>query len=208
MTFKGKKHSEETKIKMSEAKKGKKRSEETKRKMSVGQSGRKHSEETKRKMSEIHKNYKHSEKTKQKISISHRKENLTNENLQNYSNANKGRIFSEETKKKISESQIGLHSGDKNPAWIDGRSFLPYCKDFNEIRKEKVRERDGRVCQECGKTEQENGKKLTCHHIHYDKKNCKPDLIALCVSCNSKANINKDYWEEHFMKKLSNRGLI
>jgi hypothetical protein len=51
----GKKHSEESKRKISEARKGKPRSEETKRKMSESTKGRKgkpHSEETKRKISE------------------------------------------------------------------------------------------------------------------------------------------------------------
>jgi hypothetical protein len=50
----GKKHSEETKNKISEQKKGKKLSEETKQKMKLdGRQGRKHSEETKEKMKQL-----------------------------------------------------------------------------------------------------------------------------------------------------------
>lgn len=49
---KGRKHSEESKRKMSEAKK--KQSDETRRKISEALSGRKHSTETRRKQSEIH----------------------------------------------------------------------------------------------------------------------------------------------------------
>ena len=49
---KGKKHSEETKKKMSEAKKGKQLSEEHKKKMSEAKKGKQLSEETKKKMSE------------------------------------------------------------------------------------------------------------------------------------------------------------
>ena len=51
---KGRKHTEETKRKMSEAKKGRKLSEDTKRKISDALKGRKLSEETRRKMSEAH----------------------------------------------------------------------------------------------------------------------------------------------------------
>ena len=58
----GKHHSEETKKKMSEARKGRKLSEETKRKLSEALKGRKCSEETKRKMSEAKKGEKIGEK--------------------------------------------------------------------------------------------------------------------------------------------------
>ena len=71
----GKKHTEETKQKMSEAHKGKKHTEETKQKMSDSHKGenspmygKKHSEEVKQKMSEAHKGKKLSEETKQKMS--------------------------------------------------------------------------------------------------------------------------------------------
>ena len=49
------KHSEESKRKMSEAKKGKKFSDEHRRKLSEAIKGKKHSEETKRKLSEYNK---------------------------------------------------------------------------------------------------------------------------------------------------------
>jgi hypothetical protein len=46
------------------------------------------------------------------------------------------------------------------------------------------------------------GRRFPVHHIHYDKKNCDPDLITLCASCNSKVNFDRDYWENFFMTKL------
>ncbi len=98
--------------------------------------------------------------------------------------------------------------GEKNPRWEGGISYIPYCPKFNDALKEKIRERDGRICQECGCTENENGKKLTVHHIHYDKPNCNPDLIALCLRCNLKANTDKDYWEQYYMEKLKKRGFV
>ena len=83
-------------------------------------------------------------------------------------------------------------SGENNPAWIDGRSFEPYCPKFNFELKEKIRNRDNRVCQmpDCGKSEIENGERLTVHHIDGDKaQGCDGKLwylVALCRSCNSK----------------------
>ena len=105
--FSGTKHSEETKQKMSEAKKGKKHpmygkkfSEEHKLKMSEAHKGIKLSEETKRKMSEANKGKKRSKETKQKISKA----------LKGKTPWIKGRKLSEETKMKISESHKGKSS--------------------------------------------------------------------------------------------------
>lgn len=113
----------------------------------------------------------------------------------------------QEEKDKMSINRKGICSGEKSPFWKGGISFEPYCPKFNNELKECIRERDNRICQECGKNEQENKRKLDVHHIHYDKPNCNPDLISLCNSCNSKVNYNRDYWEEHFMKKLKLREL-
>jgi len=49
---------------------------------------------------------------------------------------------------------------------------------------------------------------ITIHHIDYVKKNCHPDnLITLCRSCNSRANKNRDYWQNLYqgmmMKKAA-----
>lgn len=76
---KGRKHSEESKRKMSEAQKN--RSDETRRKISEGQKGRKHSEKSKKKMSESSKNKCHSEETKLKISKANSGENNKNAKL-------------------------------------------------------------------------------------------------------------------------------
>lgn len=114
--------------------------------------------------------------------------------------------YSDEHKQKLSDAHKGLQVGDKNPAWNGGTSFLPYCHKFNNQLKERVRNRDNRTCQNCGT--KENGKRLAVHHIHYDKENCYPDLIALCNSCNIKANGNREYWEEYYMNILDSRGLL
>ena len=97
--------SEETKKKMSEAKKGKHLSEETKKKMSESKKGKYLSEETKKKLSEIKSGKQLSEEHKKKISRAVSKEN----------NPMYGKHLSEETKKKMSEAKVDKYYGKNNP---------------------------------------------------------------------------------------------
>lgn len=113
-----------------------------------------------------------------------------------------GHIVSEETKKKISESNKGRkpsskqlkilqtnwigrkHSeetkrkmsewqmGEKSPQWLGGISFEPYSSEFNKQLKEKIRQRDNFTCWKCSKAQKEENRKLAIHHIDYNKKNC------------------------------------
>ena len=190
--------SEETKQKIGNANRGRVVSEETRQRLSKAgmgnpsRTGQHASEEEKKKMSDARTGEKnamyskhHSEETKSKIA----KKAM-------------GREVSVETRRKMGESR----SGEKNPAWNNGSSFEPYCYKFNDKLKESIRDRDDRTCQLCG--EKENGRKLSVHHIHYQKDDCDPDLISLCNRCNIKANTNRDYWETLFMSKLKERGLI
>lgn len=117
-----KKHSEEARKKMSEAKKGKKLSEEHKKKLRENNVrywlGKKRTEETKRKLSEANKKNPvrywlgkhHSEETKRKISEANKGKKLSEEAKRKIGEASKSRKHSEETKRKISE----LKKGNKN----------------------------------------------------------------------------------------------
>ncbi len=85
--------------------------------------------------------------------------------------------------------------------WRGGLSFEPYPTKWTEDLKESIRKRDGYSCCECG--EEQNGKKLSVHHIDYDKENLDPkNLISLCRSCHTKTNYDRDYWENYLITKL------
>ncbi len=137
---KGKKSSEETKQKISIAKKGTKLSDRTKQKMSEAQKGKKNSVEHNQRISEARKGIKHteeacqkmsksktgrklSEETKQKISESNKGKpptfgmlgkKLTKEQKQKISDANRSRIMSEETKQKISATLKRKHKQEED----------------------------------------------------------------------------------------------
>jgi hypothetical protein len=60
----------------------------------------------------------------------------------------------------------------------------PYPIDFNENLREMIRERDGRKCRMCDKTEQELNRKCDIHHIDANKyNNTKENLISYCARC-------------------------
>lgn len=90
---------------------------------------------------------------------------------------------------------------------IHGMGYLPYPKAFNKQLKQEIRERDNLTCQCCQMTEEEHimkfNRKLSIHHIDYNKENCKEDnLITTCNKCNTKANYNRDYWFAYYTYKM------
>lgn len=115
-----------------------------------------------------------------------------------------GKLLPQERKDKIRRTLQGQMVGEKNPAYIDGRSFEPYLAEFSDELKELIRLRDGYKCQKCGCPEIENGEKLSVHHIDYDKKNCLPsNLISLCRRCNAEVNKDRKHWILFFAKILA-----
>lgn len=132
------------------------------------------------------------------------------------SEAGKGRMVSEETGLKISKAKMGhtvsaetreklkKYKGEKASGWRGGISFLIYPQDWTDDLRESIRKRDNYTCQidDCGIHQDElKGfhKKLSIHHIDYDKENLNPNnLIALCKTCHNKTNSNRDYWIKYF----------
>lgn len=99
------------------------------------------------------------------------------------------------------------YSGENASNWNGGSSFEPYCPKFDEKFKESIREKFGRVCFLCPTTEEENGKKLSVHHINYNK-DCLCDdsdcrFVPLCMRCHGKTNHDREHWENLIMEKLN-----
>ena len=90
-------------------------------------------------------------------------------------------------------------SGENSPHWQGGISFEPYCQKFNESFKESIREKFGNTCFLCGKSQSDNRRKLSVHHVNYDK-NCLCDdshceFVPLCMMCHAKTNHNREHYE-------------
>ena len=119
---------------------------------------------------------------------------------------NKGVQCSEETRRKISESNK-RNTGKDASNWKGGISFEPYCPLFNNNLKERVREYFNRHCYLCNMREDDNGSKLCVHHANYDKMVCcndvKPLFVPLCRSCHTRTNGNREFWEEYFTASLN-----
>lgn len=133
-------------------------------------------------------------------------EHHINEELINYNKKIKGKfleeIHGEEKAKEIKEKMIG----DKNPAWIDGRSFEPYTKEFNDKFRKEIRKRDNHICMKCGIHQEKLSRTLDVHHIDYIKENTfEQNCCALCQRCNVEVNTNRLSWTKFFQSLLSER---
>lgn len=95
--------------------------------------------------------------------------------------------------------------GEDSPGWKGGVSFGRYCQLFNEKFREYIRDSWNRKCFFCGKSESDNKRKLSVHHVNYNK-DClcgSPcEFIPLCMSCHAKTNNNRKYWEDYIMNIL------
>ncbi|MHB8118608.1 MAG: NUMOD3 domain-containing DNA-binding protein [Methanothrix sp.] len=169
--------------------------------------GIKHTEEDKKRISDTLKGHPAYEKQRESVRNMNKNRIISESTRKKISDWHKGRPItpkgshlSEEHRRRLSETRIlrGVAKGDKNPAWRGGTSFKPYCYKFDEALKEEVRARFGRKCYLCPTTENENGRRLTCHHVDYNKsqgcKGLKWSLLPLCDPCHGKTNHNRWYW--------------
>lgn len=129
----------------------------------------------------------------------------TDEGMRRHAESMVGNKFSEgnywpqERREKYQE----MFSGEKNPSYIDGRSFVLYPSDFDEKLRERIRERDGHICQKCGCPEYPE-RKLDVHHIDEDpRNNLEQNLISLHMDCHLVIRKNRIFWKKFFQDVLS-----
>lgn len=162
--FYGEHHSQEARKKMSEAVRkwyeehpnaekgennpmyGKKRSEEAKRKTSQHLKGRIFTKQHRERQSEAAKGRELSEETKHKLS-----EFRTGKSWED--------LYGEEKANEMKERYAEIYTGEGNPFWKGGTSFEPYSPEFNEELKERIRQRDGYICQLCGLSNEDSLRK-------------------------------------------------
>ena len=217
----GRRITEETKRKISIANTGRRFTEEVRKKVSIAKMGknnpmygRKHSKkwcmaqsekmkakgtshpakrpEVRKKISEAQK----------RLGQNHHKKTLEARKLQ----SEKMLALGENNPMKRPEIAIQF-MGDNSSNWKGGIATDPYCGVWSDTDfKESIKERDEHVCQnpdcwgKCGHVP------LNIHHIDFDKKNCHPqNLITVCASCNSRANINRTYWTIFYQAILSEK---
>lgn len=172
--------------------------------------GKNHSEKSNKRNSKSHKGNVSSDETKLKLSKSFSGKNnpnfgkkMTDEQKLKISETLKGRKHTEEHKRKNREANLG----EKNHSWRGGISFEPYCHKFTSEFKERVRDFFDGKCFVCGR--KNKNRKLSVHHVNYDKMVCcndvKPLFVALCTSCHIKTNFNREYWEEKLTQQLMSK---
>lgn len=96
--------------------------------------------------------------------------------------------------------------GENSPVWQGGKCSNIYCKLWNEELRESTRDKYGRTCFICGKTEEDNNRKLDVHHIDMNKQQgCNGNewkLVPLCRSCHGKTQHNRFFWFSLITQKL------
>lgn len=91
----------------------------------------------------------------------------------------KGKPRSEESKRKVSATKQGIPYDE----WKNFACRKNYCPKFTEACRESNREKYGRKCFICGKSEKANGQKLSVHHVDMNKaQGCESNwkLVPLC----------------------------
>jgi hypothetical protein len=119
---------------------------------------------------------------------------------QNHSRHMLGKHLSESTKDALRLANLG----EKSNFWQGGKSFEPYDKSFNNKFKRAIRKRDNQICMLCGIHREKLNRALDIHHVDYNKLLSIPqNCISLCRHCHTFTNHHRVYWTRLFREKLS-----
>ena len=186
----GRRHTDESKKKMSDAQIGKVVSDETRKRQSIAFTGRVVSDESRKKMSIARRGRVVSDETKKKMSI-----------------AMCGL-------KRSHAARINMSCGQRRILREDWDGFItdvPYCDKFDDECREKNRDKYRRKCFICGKSEIENGytnrsRKLSVHHVDLNKQQgCDNHdwlLIPVCAKCHRMSHT--EIWKSRIVWLLNN----
>ena len=183
---------------------GRKHTEESKRKISMSNKGNNSARYGK---PAWNKGLKYDYKTRIKMSKIAKMIHKKNPDIRNkISIANRGRKFSKEHKNKIREKLKSFYVKnpnfrklENNPLWYGGISFEPYNILFNKEFKKNIKDKYDNKCLYC-----KGVYKCGVHHINYIKKHSSIiNCIPACVKCNFKFNVNRDYWFAYFCYLLN-----
>ncbi|MCK9591409.1 MAG: HNH endonuclease [Methanoregula sp.] len=220
---KGRPLSKEAKENLSKLMKGHPVSEETRRKISEAKLGQKPTAETIQRLRDSHKGKKQSPELIAKRAEANKGRVPWNKGIpqdevtkQINREKNTGRRLTGEVKQLLREQKLGVpHSEEHRKNWMESRygGFwygaviyldLPYCEKWTPELREQCRAFWDYKCFECGTPQ--GKKKLSVHHVHYNKKTCcdgsPHDMIPLCQSCHIKVNKNRKYWEKYYTDLL------
>ncbi len=101
------------------------------------------------------------------------------------------------------------HRGKANPLYVHGKGHLPYPLEWREGLRRDIRKQWANRCAICNRQESTLAKRLSVHHIDYDKNNlANANLIPLCNRCHSATNFNHAYWPAELSKLVSYKQVI
>lgn len=168
------------------------RTDEHRRNLSKAGKGRRHTEDTKHKISKSHIGIFPTDEHRRKNSEAQKnRPSITDETRRKISKEARERIRSphtEEARHKMSATRQGIPLEE----WDGYISNGEYCELFDEVCKERVREKYNRLCFICDKNENDNGRKLDVHHVDKNKTQGCDDvewkLVPLCRSCHGHAH--------------------